>query len=291
MRKLSNFIGVDTPITRFQHSVGVMLLSQKLNAPLKEQIAALLHDISHTAFSHVIDHVFREPTGQSYHERMKEQYLQQSDIPPILAKYGYNWHEFVHEEAYPILEQPAPALCADRLDYFFRDGMALGLLTAAEVSQAISHLTVQDNQICVDDISTAQWLGYTYMRVDEQCWSNRQAIGLYELMAQLIQTGLQLSAICEADVWLTDQKLWDKLSHSPETDIQRQLAQLRRPVRFVEEKINPWREVSPKIRTLNPKVWINGKGEWLTDLDATFAHELAVYKQRRQGVLSLAIAH
>jgi len=57
-------IGVTNPTTRFDHSVGVMLLIRKLGAGsspasalLKEQVAALLHDVSHTAFSHVIDYV------------------------------------------------------------------------------------------------------------------------------------------------------------------------------------------------------------------------------------------
>lgn len=44
--------------TRFDHSVGVMLLIKKLGGSIEEQIAGLLHDVSHTAFSHVVDFVF-----------------------------------------------------------------------------------------------------------------------------------------------------------------------------------------------------------------------------------------
>ena len=35
-----------------------MLLIKKLGGSVEEQIAGLLHDVSHTAFSHVIDYVF-----------------------------------------------------------------------------------------------------------------------------------------------------------------------------------------------------------------------------------------
>lgn len=35
-----------------------MLLNRQLDASMEEQIVALLHDVSHTAFSHVIDYVF-----------------------------------------------------------------------------------------------------------------------------------------------------------------------------------------------------------------------------------------
>ncbi|GAB3805458.1 HD domain-containing protein [Spirosoma humi] len=286
---ITGFLGITQPITRFDHSVGVMLLARQLGAPLKEQVAALLHDVSHTAFSHVMDHVFSEPTGQSYHERMKAAYLEQSDIPPVLARYGYDWREFVHEAAYPILEQDAPALCADRLDYFFRDGLALSLLTAEEAIKAVSHLRVQNEQIGVDDLPTAQWLAYTYMKADESSWSNSQAIGLYELMAGLIRTGLRLSAISEADVWLTDQAFWNKLVSCPDQALQRQVIQLTSPIRFIEAKTNPWRELRPKIRTIDPIVWGEGAGIRLSDLDADYGHALAAYHQQKRGILSLAI--
>jgi hypothetical protein len=41
----------DFPIfTRYEHSVGVMLLLRRLNASVEEQVAGLIHDVSHTAF-------------------------------------------------------------------------------------------------------------------------------------------------------------------------------------------------------------------------------------------------
>ena len=44
--------------TRFDHSVGVCVLLKKFNSSLKEQIAGLLHDVSHTVFSHSLDFLF-----------------------------------------------------------------------------------------------------------------------------------------------------------------------------------------------------------------------------------------
>ena len=41
--------------TRYEHSVGVCMLCRMFGASLQEQVAALLHDASHTVFSHVGD--------------------------------------------------------------------------------------------------------------------------------------------------------------------------------------------------------------------------------------------
>src|SRR5512139_1059850 len=89
-------IGITPPVTRFDHSVGVMLLVRRLGGSLEEQIAALLHDVSHTAFSHVIDYVVDGHDSQSYHEEWKESHLAAGDVPLILQQYGYDWHDFLH---------------------------------------------------------------------------------------------------------------------------------------------------------------------------------------------------
>ena len=54
--------------SRYEHSMGVFLLLRKLNVDLKEQIAGLIHDISHTAFSHVIDWVIGDSTQESFQD-------------------------------------------------------------------------------------------------------------------------------------------------------------------------------------------------------------------------------
>src|SRR3954462_8272027 len=66
-------------VTRFEHSLGVHILLRTLGAGLREQVAGLLHDISHTAFSHAVDFVFSSDE-QDHHEALKPVFLERPDI-------------------------------------------------------------------------------------------------------------------------------------------------------------------------------------------------------------------
>lgn len=96
-------------VTRFEHSLGVFALLRRLRAPRREQVAGLLHDISHTAFSHAVDFVFTSQE-QDHHEHLKPLMLERSDLAQALAVLGFSPREFYDDSIYPLLEQPIPWL-------------------------------------------------------------------------------------------------------------------------------------------------------------------------------------
>lgn len=280
---ISALIGLTQPITRFDHSVGAMLLVRRLHGSMLEQIAALLHDVSHTAFSHVIDYVFDGHDSQSYHDEKKETYLQGADIPAILAKYGYEWRDFLDEGAFPLLEQPAPRLCADRVDYFLRDAPGLGLSTAVDIQQVLAHLVVAAGRIAVNDIEVARWLGYTFIAADDASWANFREVGLYEITAQAIRRGLTLGVITEADFWLTDEPVWTRLHAADDAELQALLRHITAETRFVWDEQQPTFWVSTKLRTIDPDVVVNGRLIPLSQLDPDFAAHRETYLASKAG--------
>lgn len=280
---ISGLIGLTNPITRREHSIGAMLLVRRLGASLPEQLAALLHDVSHTAFSHVIDYVFDGHNSQSYHDEMKESYLSGTDIPAVLAEYDFDWHDFLDERRYPLLEQPSPALCADRLDYFLRDGPGLGLMTAEQIQWALSHLIVHNGRIGVDDLDAARWLGDTYMAADKASWANFHEVGLYELTAQAIRLALQKEILTEADIWGTDEPAWAKLQQTAEPEIQAIVALIRPETQFVWDEEKPDFRISTKLRTIDPDVLMDGAFRPLSSLDAEFGRRRTHYLNTRSG--------
>ena len=286
---ISSLVGITRQTTRLEHSLGVMLLVRRLGGPLEEQIAALLHDVSHTAFSHVIDYVFGGHDSQNYHEGMKEEVVAGSDLPAALAKYGYDWRDFLHEEAFPLLEQPAPALCADRLDYFMRDSPDLGLATAGEIQTVLDHLAVHAGRVAIADLSTARWLGYTFIAADQASWANFREVGLYELTARAIKTGLQAGVISDADIWTTDAALWAKLCASQEPSLRRQIELISPRTQFVWDDAAPTFRVSTKLRTIDPDVLTDGRCLPLSALDSDFARYRAEYLAGKSGLWPMRV--
>jgi hypothetical protein len=280
---ISALIGITEPITRFDHCMGAMLLVKKLDGSLPEQIAALLHDVSHTAFSHVIDYVVDGHDSQSYHDEQKESFLIHTDIPEILKRHGYDWRHFLHEEDYPLLEQPAPRLCADRIDYFLRDAQGLGLATAVHIQNVLNHLIVAEGRMATDNIETARWLGKTFMAADDASWANFREVGLYEVTAQAIRRGLLIGTITEADFWTTDEPFWQKLHATSDTELQRLLALISPETQFAWDAENPTFWVSTKLRAIDPDVAENGRLLPLSVLDSHFAAQRAEYLTSKQG--------
>jgi HD superfamily phosphohydrolase len=231
----------------------------------------------------VIDYVYGQHNSQGYHEQAKEAYIAGTDLPCTLARHGYDWREIIDEERYSLLEQPAPALCADRLDYFFRDAAPLGLATTKQIEQAFEHLLVSELKIAVDDIETARFLAYTFIAADDASWSNFAEVGLYELTAQVIKAGLQAGDITESDFWATDAELWAKLARSKNDKVQRWLPLVSADTRFVWDEAQPNWWVSTKIRTIDPDVASNGTIQPLSALDPEFAAYRQAYLARKRG--------
>ena len=280
---ISGLLGITSATTRFEHSLGTALLVRRLGATLEEQVAALLHDVSHTAFSHVIDFVFHDHNGQSFHDREKVRFVRTTSLPALLTHYGFAWEALLDETAYPLLEQPAPALCADRLDYFLRDGLDLGLATPADVSRVLEQLVVVAGRIGVADVGTARWLGETYMAADNASWSDFQEVGLYEVTAQALRQALACGALGEADLWGEDRPVFARLLSNPDPALQQLLRLVSPATRFVRDADHPTFTVHTKVRAIDPDVLTNGRLQPLSSLDPAFAARRTAYLAGKKG--------
>jgi HD superfamily phosphohydrolase len=280
---ITALIGIRHPTTRFEHSLGVAWLVRCLGGSLEEQIAALLHDVSHTAFSHVIDFVFNAHQGQAVHEDKKEEFIEKSEIPKVLRQFGYDWHDFLNEQGFSLLEQPAPALCADRLDYFLRDSLTLNILTPQVIGETLEHLVVHDGRIAVDDIFVASRLGYAYIHADQASWANLREVGIYELTARAIRYALESGQLSDADLWTDDEQVWFKMHDSDDKELKSLLGLISSKTQFVWDELYPTFWVSPKVRSIDPDIVIDGKMVPLSQLDREFRRDRDNYLRSKVG--------
>lgn len=286
---ITALIGITPPFTRYDHSVGTMLLVRRLGASLDEQIAALLHDISHTAFSHVIDFVFNDHNGQSYHEEKKEEFVAGSDIPEILGKYDRDWLDFMDEEKFKLLEQESPAVCADRLDYFLRDLEFLGLANISEIRSAVESLEVRDGRIVVNHPDAARWMAYTFIETDRASWSSFREVGLYQVTAEAIKIASKLGVIDESDIWGSDDSLWKKLCSAEHREIKKYVNLITPGTRFTWDDENPVFRIATKIRSIDPPVSSGNIVKPLSELDTTFGRYRQEYMSGKQGIWPMGI--
>lgn len=287
---ITALLGITRPVTRYEHSVGAMILVQRHGGSVGEQAAALLHDVSHTAFSHVADFVFRGPQRISYHEEKRRERIAQSDIPAILAKHGLDWVDFLDDERYPLLEQPAPRLCADRVDYFLRDSAALGILTPTAAAELAGCLVTAESRLAVGSLDAARLFGYRYIEADEMSWSSTTAILLYELTSRAIGTAMERSVVTESDLWGTDQALWDKLCQSKDPAVAASVKLIFRHRDFAVVESNPTVRLRCKIRTIDPEVAGYGGLLPLSALDAEFRNYRDSYLKRRASTVLMGLA-
>jgi uncharacterized protein len=243
-------------VTRYEHSIGVMLLIRKLGGALEEQIAGLLHDVSHTAFSHVIDYVLKHQ-NEDYHESIYEQVIEQSSIPAILNKYGYNVRHLLYEQKWDLLEQPLPLLCADRIDYTLRDLLHSEDITKEEVEKFLGSLIVVDGQIVVTSIEQAEWFVQTYYKEVIDFFLHPLNVYANTMMTRVIECALEYKILVVEDFIQNDQQVLDKLLCSDNIEILTLLKGINPYIQVEENERDYDLHAAKKIRLIDPLFYNN----------------------------------
>jgi HD superfamily phosphohydrolase len=232
--------------SRLEHAIGVTMLIRMLGGSELEQIAGLLHDISHTAFSHVGDYVF-DNLDEDYHEKVFAEVLCKSEVPDVLLKYGYNVNQILYG-TFDILEQPLPALCADRLDYTLRDGIHGGVISRQRAREFLTSVVLKDGKIAVNSETEVAWINEAFEKLNNEVF--RLPLHLYAngKMAELIKKFLNKGILVESDLFKTDTMLLNKIRTSYEGyEAIKSIKQLKGLAEFMRHGAVP----KIKTRTLN----------------------------------------
>jgi len=271
------YVKKEKDVSRFEHSVGVMLLLQKLGASVEEQIAGLLHDVPHTAFSHVIDYVFRDDK-QSFHEKFHEQVIMKSEVPSILEKHGFDVERIVDLSNFPLLERTLPDLCADRIDYAMRDRLAVDRENK-NIAAYLQHFIVHDNEIIMADKNVAKRFAEEFMETDRQNWSHPVGVAIYQILADAIKVALKEGILTQDDLFEDDVFVYNKLKNSGNEEILEKLEMIGPKLEIIDDPENFHFHSKNKTRYIDPKFLEDGSIKRVSDAFPEFKEKIKKHKE------------
>jgi hypothetical protein len=271
--------------TRYEHCVGVWALLRMYGATLEEQIAGLLHDASHTVFSHVGDVLFnhRSPNS-SYQDDIHEWYLKQQKIDLLLHPYHLSLETILHKNgAHKMLEQNLPDICADRLEYNLQAGIKTGMLTVDDIATILKDIHYENGNWYFTNVESAKKLGFVSLFNTEFVWGGPEDHFIYRWTADALKRALTIGLLTTDDIhFSTDAIVWSELWTSNDPII---IDCLDKIIHYKKIIVTTTPEesnlvIKSKFRGLNPLIKIEDTFKRLTDLDVEYRKEYERVKKQ-----------
>lgn len=256
---------------RFVHSVGVYLLLKRFGAGLLEQIAGLIHDVSHSAFSHSIDYVLDEGSqkNQSHQDNFFPQFVMKSSIPRILSKYDIDAEDILKEENFPLKENNIPDICADRIDYCLRDMVRLSIASRNTADEILGHLEVEDGRWIFDDFASADRFAKIYEQMNRLHWSSYTTAVMYRTVGDYLKHALKKGYVSRDDLYTTDQQVLSKIIEHFKNDkeLEKLFLRMNAITKNVNDPKNYESVVYCKSRIVDPLCRHKGKIRRVSEID------------------------
>ena len=133
--------------TRFEHSLGAALIVWRFTADAAQSASALLHDIATPPFAHVVDFLRGDYLDQTATEEGTAQLIRQSaGIGAILSGLGLRAEDVEDYHRYPVADNNAPRLSADRLEYTIGNAVNFGLAAKEELAALFADISRDENE-------------------------------------------------------------------------------------------------------------------------------------------------
>ena len=258
--------------TRFEHSVGVCHLLRRFGAPRAEQVAGLLHDVSHAAFSHCVDYALDGWDGgeQGFQDAQQARFITAPPLATILAQHGIAAADLLIEERFPLCEQPLPDLCADRIDYILRTGVHTGTIDRAGAAAFLDTLAAEDGRWVMRDAAVARRFAEYFAHINATYYCGRPSAAMHWTVGDLLRHALRTGVLDTAALFTTDAEVLAAIRPHLEHDAElaRRWRRMHGAVAVDDGDI----EVRCKSRAIDPQV---RGGRRLSELDPGWAEILA----------------
>lgn len=261
-------------ITRFDHSLGVYILLRKFGANLTEQIAGLIHDISHTVFSHCGDYALK--SGSEIHHNLQdnlfEKFLKQSEISSILKRYHFAFGDFLNRKGFSLLEKPLPDLCADRIDYFLRDMVIRGKLKKKKAKAFLSEFIIIQNKWVFKNFNFAKEFALFWVKMNNLYYAGPKSAVMFRTTGDVLKYALEKKYIFEKDFFTTDKKVLIKIRKHKNKDkiLNKLLNRMEEKTKWKINKRNYSTHIFCKSRAVDPLFLVDGRTKRVSEADKNF---------------------
>jgi len=209
-----------TAHSRFEHSVGVFLLLDKHRTSIEERIAGLIHDVSHSAFSHCVDYVLDVGSEKEHdhQDNVFDEFIRESEIPEILRSYNLDVDYILDDNNFPLKEKKLPDLCADRIDYSFRTAVVFKELKLKDTQEILDNLTVENNNWVFKNLEFAKKYAELFLKLNTKYYASIQSAVMFRTVGDYLHYALQKNYIEQSDLYSTDKKVLSKIAKFHEQD-------------------------------------------------------------------------
>lgn len=268
----------DDQFTRYDHSLGVFALVRIQGGTLREQIAALLHDVSHTVFSHVGAFFFVTSSKEmdEFQDNLHAWYIAKTGLADILKKHGFTVEEILPKnKEFKRLEQDLPQLCADRIDYNIRGAIWDDLITPEQAKQIINDLHFTDGTWYFTSQESARLLANASLTMTIGIWGSAENFVTGKWLAAALKRSAWLGVISKDDVYFsTDTAVWNKMLASNDPEILELLYKITHSWEYFELNETYYDElIKGKFRGLNPLVKTEQGYQHLLDIDQEYVEK------------------
>jgi hypothetical protein len=264
--------------SRYDHSLGVFTILRAKNCSLEEQIAGLLHDVSHTVFSHVGDLIFGRPyQDKDYQTSILQHYIEKSGLQNILKKYNISPNQILPvEDSYPALEQKLPNLCADRIDYNIQGAYHQNFISYEEALELFEDLQfIRGNWVSTKPQLINKLVRFSLF-MTETCWGSPDDYVASSALADAILEALNLGYVSYDVIHFgIDDAVWNALIHCKNPFIQEKMQMVTQANVYycLVDQSEADFIVKSKFRGIDPWILSDEKLVRLTSIDETIAKE------------------
>ncbi len=273
------------PYSRFDHSLGAALITWHFTGDRAQALAALFHDIATPAFAHVVDFLHGDHMAQESTEALTETVIGGSAfITALLRELGLSVEEVADYHRYPIADNDAPRLSADRLEYTMGNLLGYGFCTLPELQGYYGDLLAADDGEGTQELAfmtEEAALGFAGGALRcSRVYTAPEDRYTMQMIAELIADAAARGVLTEEDLYRTEPEVITLLTADRKAG--KRWAEIRalcRMVRWDEAPANARRVIHAKKRRIDPLV--AGRGR-LSALSPAFAAELAGYMTEKQ---------